>query len=56
MFDELQWKKLECSYCHHVSVQQVRLGDGSFFAVVACPNCMRIEDAMILEDVRLPDV
>lgn len=56
MFDEVQWKKVECTYCHCVSVQQIKLGLGSFYAVVACPYCMRIEDAMILEDERLPDV
>ena len=56
MFDIYQWKKVQCTYCQHVSVQEIELGAGSFFAVVACPHCMRIEDAMILDDVRLPDV
>lgn len=56
MFDVYQWKRVVCEFCHHESIQEIELGAGSFFAVVACPHCKRIVDAMILDDVRLPDV
>lgn len=56
MYDVYQVKRLVCCFCHHQWHEEIELLGGSFVAVVACPHCCRIVDAIICEDKDRPDV